>query len=192
MNKMCHEEDPLAIRAAVSGSGQIQMPEWLLEKVGYVTESLQGEKPVVDWYVSDSRGQAVIGGETGQGIDDLEYIKTVEIGVSLEEYREGEYAGTRISVTKDLPEAIYNELTGRDIVVQPLYKEDLPIESTLALISGAKEYDTGDCSDHNIKVVENTGETGYRITRKNTLPKLSGQDRDPSGLQPQPGSGDDD
>lgn len=189
---MRNEELPLAYRVTPSGSDQIQMPEWLLEQVGYVTESLQGKKPVVDWYISDSRGQAVIGDETGQEIDDLEYIKTVEIGVSLEEYREGEYAGTRISITKDLPDAVYNELTRGEIVIQPLYKEELSIESTLALLSGAKEYDTGDRSNDSIKVVENTEQTGYRITRENTLPKSSGQDRDTSGLQPQPGSGDDD
>lgn len=174
---MSQSEKILSIRRSSSGD-QIHLAKWLIKKLGYINETRTGNKTVIDWYVSKSRNQAVLADDSGDNIDDLEYRFTSDLGIDVEDFQNGTHSGARVKIVTELPDNVLTELTEGDVVIELLYAEDLPIDTTLGVLSGAKEYDDATRPNRTIEVIDNNDEMGYRVVNKNVLPIKSNQIQD--------------
>lgn len=145
-------------RTVTDDSNQFQLPVELVPEVGFQgsrTDLIKG--PKVAWYYHEEDNKAVLANHLVDRAT-LELVGVCRLsGVSNEEFGTGDYNGARVTITSELPDSLYERLTGGDVVLKPVYADlSSELETTFVSVYPAAEYDRGDLPnvDHTVQVIE--------------------------------------
>lgn len=141
-------DDPLPsqVRLTVSSKNQFQLPAAFVPEIGFQSTNMdfyRGAK--VAWYYHEKDDKAVLGSDVVGDRPSLELVGACRLaGVSDEALATGDVSGARVTIISELPDSVFERLTGGEVVLKPIYAGRHPeLDATCVSVYPAREYDHG-------------------------------------------------
>lgn len=136
---------PSQVRCEVSKHNRFQLPASLVAELGFQsarTDTADGA--LVAWYYHEKHDKAVLGSDA---VDQpaLELVGARRLGgVSNDAIAAGDVDGARVTITSNLPDSVYEQLTRGKVVLKPVYAGgSAELDVTCVSVYPASEYDHG-------------------------------------------------